>query len=29
VLRLAPGTETSIVSASGDQGILALSEDQF
>jgi 3-(methylthio)propanoyl-CoA dehydrogenase len=29
VLSLAPGIEASIVSASGDQGILALSEDQF
>jgi len=29
VLSLAPGIEASIVSASGDEGILALSEDQF
>jgi alkylation response protein AidB-like acyl-CoA dehydrogenase len=29
VLSMAPGIEASIVSASGDQGILALREDQF
>ncbi|SAL47401.1 acyl-CoA dehydrogenase [Caballeronia terrestris] len=29
VLSMAPGIEASIVSASGDQGVLALREDQF